>query len=127
MSLGQDGCMDIAHGEHAAGDALARRRAEAAARVEQLRAELGAVRSARSENTDDEHDPEGTTLSQLWSQVSGVLDAAVRELDELDAAIERVASGDYGICRRCGQAIDPARLDARPGAALCIDCARLTG
>lgn len=119
--------MDIEHGEHAACDALARRRAEAAARVEQLRTELGAVRSARSENTDDEHDPEGTTLSQLWSQVSGVLDAAVRELDELDAALERVASGDYGICRRCRQAIDPARLDARPGAALCIDCARLTG
>ncbi|MBR21611.1 MAG: molecular chaperone DnaK [Leifsonia sp.] len=114
--------------EHRAADALARRRAEAAARVEQLRHELRAVQSARSNNSDDdEHDPEGATMSQAWSQVSGVLDSAVRELDELDTALERVATGDYGICRRCGRAIDPARLDARPAAALCIDCARLAG
>lgn len=114
--------------EHPAGDALARRRTEVAARVDHLRSELGAVRRARSENSDDdEHDPEGATMSQLWSQVSGVLDAAVRELDELDAALERVASGDYGVCRRCGRRIDPARLEVHPGAALCIDCARLGG
>jgi DnaK suppressor protein len=113
-------------GGRGAGDALARRRIEVAARVEQLRSELGAVRHARSENTDDdEHDPEGATMSQLWSQVSGVLDSAVRELDELDAALTRVANDEYGICRHCGRGIDPARLDARPGAAMCIDCARL--
>ena len=120
--------MSIERGEHGAPEDLARRRAEAAARVEQLRSELRAVQSARSKNSDDdEHDPEGATMSQLWSQVSGVLDSATRELDELDIALERVATGDYGICRRCGRAIDPARLDARPGAALYIDCARLAG
>ena len=120
--------MSDASGRSERGDALTRRRAEAAARVERLRAELGAVRTARGENSDDdEHDPEGATMSQLWSQSSGLLDAAVRELDELDAALARVASGDYGVCRRCGRAIDPARLDARPAAALCIDCARLAG
>lgn len=114
--------------EHPVGDALARRRADVAGRVEQLRGELGAVRRARSENSDDdEHDPEGATMSQLWSQVSGVLDAAVRELDELDAALERATNGDYGVCRRCGRPIDPARLEIHPGAALCIDCARLAG
>jgi DnaK suppressor protein len=109
-------------------EALAALRAEAAARVDRLQTELGAVRTARGENSDDdEHDPEGATMSQLWSQSSGLLDAAIRELAELDAALERVASGDYGVCRRCGRAIDPARLDARPAAALCIDCARLAG
>jgi RNA polymerase-binding transcription factor DksA len=108
------------------GDALARRRAEVAARVAHLRSELVAVRRARSQNSDDdEHDPEGATMSQLWSQVSGVLDVAVRELDELDAALARRGSGGYGICTRCERAIDAARLDARPGATLCIDCARL--
>ncbi len=120
--------MSTERGEHGAADALARRRAEVAARVEQLRSELRDVQSARSTNSDDdEHDPEGATMSQLWSQVSGVLDSAVRERDELDTALERVETGDYGICRRCGRAIDPARLEARPGAALCIDCARLAG
>lgn len=114
--------------EYSANDALDARRAEAAARVERLRAELGAVRRARSENSDDdEHDPEGATLSQLWSQSSALLDDAVRKLDELEAALERVASGEYGRCRRCDNAIDPARLDALPATVLCIDCARLVG
>ena len=104
---------------------LAARRRDAMARVEWLRGELGAVRSARSENSeDDEHDPEGATMSQLWSQSSGLLEGAERDLAEIDAALVRLGTGDYGICRSCGRPIDPARLDARPTAALCIECAR---
>ena len=107
-------------------DALERRRAEVAARVDSLRRELDAVQRLRSENSDDdEHDPEGATTSQLWSQSVGILEAAGRELDDLDTAIRRLEAGAYGVCERCGQAIAPARLEARPDATLCIDCARL--
>lgn len=119
--------MNEKRGDNGVRDDLARRRADAAARVERLRGELGAVRRARAENSDDdEHDPEGATMSQLWSQSSGVLDAALRDLDELDAALDRVRSGDYGTCVRCARAIDPARLEALPAATLCIECARST-
>lgn len=80
----------------------------------------------RSENSDDdEHDPEGATTSQLWSQSAGLLESALRELDDLDTALRRLEAGEYGGCQRCGRAIDPARLEARPDAALCIGCARL--
>ena len=107
-------------------DALERRRTEVAARVDSLRRELDAVQRLRSENSDDdEHDPEGATTSQLWSQSVGILEAAERELDDLDAAIRRLEAGTYGVCQRCGQAIAPARLEARPDATLCIDCARI--
>ena len=106
--------------------ALARRRAELTARVDSLRGELDAVQRLRSENSDDdEHDPEGATTSQLWSQSAGLLESALRELDDLDTALRRLEAGEYGVCQRCGRAIDPARLEARPDAALCIDCARL--
>ncbi|HET8957640.1 MAG TPA: TraR/DksA C4-type zinc finger protein [Microcella sp.] len=106
--------------------ALARRRAELTARVDSLRGELDAVQRLRSENSDDdEHDPEGATTSQLWSQSAGLLESALRELDDLDTALRRLDAGEYGVCQRCGRAIDPARLEARPDAALCIDCARL--
>jgi RNA polymerase-binding transcription factor DksA len=44
-------------------------------------------------------------------------------LDEVEAAIARVAEGTYGNCERCGQAITPARLEAKPAARLCISCA----
>jgi DnaK suppressor protein len=107
---------------------LAARRQAALESIDRLRSELEAVRSARSENfDDDEHDPEGATMSQLWSQSSGLLEGAERYLVEIDAALVRLHTGGFGICLGCGRSIDPARLDARPTAALCIDCARRAG
>jgi RNA polymerase-binding transcription factor DksA len=47
-----------------------------------------------------------------------------REIASVDRALERIASGTWGICVRCEGGIAPARLEARPEAALCIDCAR---
>ena len=38
-------------------------------------------------------------------------------------ALERIEDGSYGECARCGNPIAEGRLDARPEAALCIDCA----
>ncbi|MCW1381587.1 TraR/DksA family transcriptional regulator [Novosphingobium sp. KCTC 2891] len=47
-----------------------------------------------------------------------------REIASVARAIERIAEGTYGECVRCGDSIAPARLEARPEAALCIACAR---
>lgn len=46
----------------------------------------------------------------------------VRELQELDAAIERIGDGSYGACADCGDDIPVARLRAYPGAFRCIAC-----
>ena len=48
----------------------------------------------------------------LRGHLSGV-EHALRKLDE----------GTYAICDGCGQAIDPARLEALHEASLCRDCA----
>lgn len=45
-------------------------------------------------------------------------------LGEIDAALKRVADGRYGTCTNCGREIAAERLEARPWASLCIDCAR---
>ncbi len=42
--------------------------------------------------------------------------------DEARRALERVRSGDYGVCRECGAAIGAERLEALPDATTCIDC-----
>ena len=47
-----------------------------------------------------------------------------REMASINRALDRIANGTYGECVRCGGGIAPARLEARPEAALCIDCAR---
>lgn len=43
-------------------------------------------------------------------------------LGEVEDALQRIADGSYGVCRRCGEPIDSARLKALPTAALCISC-----
>ena len=43
-------------------------------------------------------------------------------LSKIDAALEKIESGDYGECVKCGEEIGVARLRARPVAELCIDC-----
>jgi len=45
-----------------------------------------------------------------------------RELKRIDAALARLAAGDYGICVDCGNAIAARRLEAIPWAERCITC-----
>jgi len=44
------------------------------------------------------------------------------ELLQIDAALKRVAKGDYGICQVCQKEIGKKRLAALPWTSLCIDC-----
>ena len=46
-----------------------------------------------------------------------------REIASVKRALARLDDGTYGECVRCGNAIAEARLEVRPEAALCIDCA----
>ena len=46
-----------------------------------------------------------------------------REIASVNRALLRIENGTYGECVRCGDAIAPKRLEARPEAALCISCA----
>ncbi|MBE0476529.1 MAG: TraR/DksA C4-type zinc finger protein [Coriobacteriia bacterium] len=49
-------------------------------------------------------------------------DNARKMLAEVEQALERLANGDYGLCRRCGEAIALERLKAMPSAELCVPC-----
>jgi DnaK suppressor protein len=81
------------------------------------------VEASQSTNADDEHDPEGATIAFERSQVGSLVEQARARLAEVDAALARLDAGRYGICERCGQPIAPGRLEVRPTARLCIDCA----
>lgn len=51
--------------------------------------------------------------------------AADADLAEIDAALQRIEDGKYGLCRDCGQPIVPLRLAALPQAVTCSACADL--
>lgn len=50
---------------------------------------------------------------------------AAQLVQEIDAALGRIAAGAYGTCARCGRPIPEERLDAVPYATLCVDCKRI--
>ena len=45
-----------------------------------------------------------------------------RTIEEIDAALERIAAGTYGACVHCGGTIPAERLEFRPFAAGCVTC-----
>jgi len=44
-------------------------------------------------------------------------------LRNIEAALRRIESGDYGLCQDCDEPIDPKRLEFDPTALRCIGCA----
>ncbi|MXP22742.1 conjugal transfer protein TraR [Gordonia sp. HNM0687] len=105
-------------------DTLHRERSETVSLIDQLSARLDAVIEATADSSsDDEHDPEGSTLAVERGHLVAQLERSRVRLDELDAASIRVTAGTYGQCENCGSPIAEARLEALPAARLCIDCA----
>lgn len=82
------------------------------------------VAASLNANADDEHDPEGATIAFERSQVDSLIVRARRQLAEVKAAVERLEAGTYGVCEVCGRPVGEERLEARPAARTCVDCAR---
>ena len=73
---------------------------------------------------------DATPLQQLYASDSALerdlsIENNVRDLmQKIDRAIERMVAGSFGICDRCGKAIEKARVRALPYVDLCIKDAR---
>lgn len=98
------------------------------ARIAAADAELAALRAARAgDAADDEHDPEGVTLSGEWSRIAGLRGGLLEERAALTDALVRARAGRYGVCVDCGRPIPSARLAVRPAATRCVACAERAG
>lgn len=56
------------------------------------------------------------------TEVLGLVDSLKGKLADVDAALERIDVGDYGICATCGDEISADRMAYRPTSLLCVDC-----
>jgi RNA polymerase-binding transcription factor DksA len=83
----------------------------------------GIVDGTELTSTDDEHDPEGTTIAYERAQVSALLRQARDDLHALEHALQRVDDGTALICESCGGPIALERLLALPMTRLCVTCA----
>ncbi len=102
---------------------LAERMERAHAQIGRLDAEIREVTLARRDTpADDEHDPEGSTVSIERERDVVLLAGAEAQRSELRAAAARLAAGTFGICERCGRPIPRGRLEARPEVRFCVPC-----
>lgn len=97
--------------------------AEVRVKIDTVLADIREVTAAAKDTpADDEHDPEGTTVSVERANEMSMLAALEASLAELLLARVRLDDGVYGICERCGEPIPEARLEIRPEARFCVTC-----
>lgn len=105
-------------------DRLVDERQRLADQVGSLQREFDAiVESSELVSTDDEHDPDGSTVAFERQMVAGLLKEARHQLGEVDAALGRMDEDAYGRCIECGDPIPPERLEALPATTVCVRCA----
>jgi len=86
-----------------------------------LLADLGEAIQAPGQMT---YGSQAAAATQVFEQQRDLAlrDRTTQQLELVDAAIARLDDGSFGACVRCGKPIAPARLEALPWAAHCIEC-----
>lgn len=104
--------------------------------IEQQKERLLALRAEFEHELQQVHEnmAQGIAPSEVTDQEEVAVINNMRQLDmaggdlfedriyEIDHALKAIAEGAYGTCERCGRAINPERLEAKPWATLCIHC-----
>lgn len=98
-------------------------RAQLEKELKEIRDDIAHVREWLQGEVDidvDEGDPD---LAEREKNLALLVTLERRE-ESIMAALRAIDKGLYGICERCGEPIDPARLEVRPDATLCLECQR---
>ena len=91
--------------------------------VENAEATVNSMMLAQAENYPDPSDRASMETDRSFN-----LRLREREshlIRKIDAALDRIRSGEFGVCEHCGDEISLARLEARPVSTLCIRCKTL--
>jgi DnaK suppressor protein len=100
--------------------------AESVRQLPAIRAELDQQRRFRTEQLEElavDAAEAVAAADQNRLQVTRVLTlAAESALSEIDAALQRLVEGSYGICERCAEPIRWERLEGLPMSRLCTPC-----
>lgn len=107
-------------------DALLAERKRIVAALENLKNENpGTVEEETGEETSDQHLADTATAMHDRELDYGLTENEEDLLAAIDAALQRIEDGTYGICSNRGEPIGKDRLEALPWTDLCIDCAKL--
>ncbi len=84
---------------------------------------LGRTELPSSFDPDIVLDSADSSVRELSMDLEGsLMNMKSDRLEQINAALQRIERGIYGICVKCGKEIDQKRLDAEPAAMTCMDC-----
>jgi len=90
---------------------------------EQVTTELNNLRTAMLNEVDTEPD-EGDAEIFEREKTAALIAVLERRLQDIEHALRAIEKGQYGMCERCGNPIEPERLEVKPDAILCLNCQR---
>ena len=76
---------------------------------------------------DATHEYSGDSAEQAQERendevVDAIGNETAQSIQAIQAALERIDQGSYGVCANCGEDIGEARLKVVPEATRCVDC-----
>lgn len=98
------------------------RKAQLETRLADLRGRLAAVEAELDSH--DAKDWEELATEREGDEVLETIGASGQaEMRQIEAALQRMAEGEYGYCVKCGTQIEEERLDVVPHTPFCRACA----
>ncbi|MDR3212076.1 MAG: TraR/DksA C4-type zinc finger protein [Planctomycetota bacterium] len=85
-----------------------------------MRRELAIQRERADSKAADEVDKAADAYDEDLS--FEIATANDQELGDIQAALDKIEKGTYGVCEVCGEHIAPSRLKILPSATTCVDC-----
>ena len=98
-------------------------RAELEQERSNLRARLAEMGLSGGELSFDQNFADSSQVTAERGEVEALAGSLRESLNDVEAALTKIDEGTYGTCEGCGQPINPARLEAKPAAKLCMECA----
>lgn len=92
-------------------------------RQELVKKRLGNEESWQNLHRNEIEFEESATNEYLAASLEQVDKQDKRKMEEIDLALTKLQSEQYGICEICGEEISEKRLEALPWTTKCIDCA----
>ena len=104
--------------------ALADLRASLQEERDSLRAQLAELGFGETGGLDyDQNFADSSQVTAERGEAEALAKSLGETLTDVEHALSKFEAGTYGACENCGQQISPARLEAKPAARRCINCA----
>jgi RNA polymerase-binding transcription factor DksA len=99
-------------------------KAQVLERLELLKADSDSAGESREGSPFGKREEEATEAFELEKRMA--MERNLRDsLVEINRALGKFETGNYGVCELCAKEIEPDRLEARPQASVCMRCKAL--